>query len=78
MKRTNVVLDDHLLAEAQRLSGERTYSATLTRALEDYVRRAKAGRIFELQGSGAWQDDLPEMRGDAPVEPPSSAELRVE
>ena len=64
MKRTNLVIDESVLAEAQRLSGERTYSATVMRALEDYVRRAKAGRILALRGSGLWQGDLATMRED--------------
>lgn len=64
MKRTNLVLDEQLLEEAVRASGEKTYSAAVQRALEDYVRRAKAGRIFELRGSGLWQGNLSEMRSD--------------
>ncbi len=64
MKRTNLVLDESILAEAQRLSGERTYSGTVMRALEDFVRPAKARRILELRGSGTWEGDLREMRRD--------------
>ncbi len=64
MKRTNLVLDGELLEEATRLSGEKTYSAAVMRALEDFVRRAKARRILELRGSGAWEGDLSEMRGE--------------
>lgn len=64
MKRTNLVLDELVLSEAQRLSGERTYSGTVMRALEDFVRRAKARRILELRGSGVWEGDLDEMRRD--------------
>lgn len=64
MKRTNVVLNEQLLEEATRLSGERTYSRTIERALEDFVRRIKARRILELAGSGLWIGDLSEMRRD--------------
>jgi Arc/MetJ family transcription regulator len=64
MKRTNLVLDAELLEEALRLSGERTYSGAVQRALQDFVRRARAGRILELAGSGLWEGDLAEMRGD--------------
>jgi Arc/MetJ family transcription regulator len=67
MKRTNLVLDEHLLDEAVRLSGERTYSRTVERALEEMVRRAKARGILDLVGSGAWRGDLPAMRGDQPL-----------
>jgi Arc/MetJ family transcription regulator len=64
MKRTNLVLDEKLLEEATRLSGAKTWSAAVNRALEDFVRRAKARRILELRGSGAWQGDLDAMRRD--------------
>lgn len=64
MKRTNVVIREDLLEEATRLSGERTYSRTIERALEDFVRRIKARRILELAGSGLWEGDLAEMRRD--------------
>ena len=64
MKRTNLVLDEAVLAEALRLAGERTYSGTVMRALEDFVRRAKSRRILELRGSGAWEGDLEGMRRD--------------
>jgi len=64
MKRTNLVLNEELLAEAMRLSGERTYTAAVERALAEYVRRARASRIFELGGSGLWEGDLSEMRRD--------------
>ena len=66
MKRTNLVLDEHLLAEATRLSGAKTYSAAVGRALTDFVRRAKARRILDLEGSGLWEGDLSEMRRDLP------------
>jgi Arc/MetJ family transcription regulator len=64
MKRTNLVLDEGLLEEATRLSGEKTYSAAVMRALEDFVRRAKARRILDLRGSGLWEGDLGAMRRD--------------
>jgi Arc/MetJ family transcription regulator len=66
MKRTNLVLDEDLLKEAQRLSGERTFSRTVERALEDFVRRVRARRILELAGSGLWEGNLSEMRDDSP------------
>ena len=67
MKRTSLMLDTQILEEALRLGGERTYSATVNRALEDFVRRVKAGRILELRGSNLWQGDLGEMRRDSIV-----------
>jgi Arc/MetJ family transcription regulator len=68
MKRTNLVLNEQLLAEAQQLAGERTYSRTVERALEAFVRRAKARRILELAGSGAWTGNLAVVRDDRPTD----------
>jgi len=68
MKRTNVVLDEHLLAEAVRVTGEPTYARTIERALEEMVKRAKvAGAFQQLIGSGGWSGSLPEMRRDTVV-----------
>jgi Arc/MetJ family transcription regulator len=65
MKRTNLVLDEHVLAEATRLAGQKTYSATVNAALNDFVTRMRARQILSLRGSGIWQGNLAEMRGDA-------------
>ena len=67
MKRTNLVLDAALLEEATRLSGERTYSRTVERALQEFVRRAKARRILDLSGTGVWAGDLSVVREDRAV-----------
>lgn len=64
MKRTNLVLDEQLLEETLRISGERTYSAAVGLALREFVKRARAGRILELAHSGLWEGDLAEMRED--------------
>jgi Arc/MetJ family transcription regulator len=74
MKRTNLVLRDELLEEATRLAGEKTWSATVNRALEDFIRRAKARQLLSLRGSGLWDGSLSELRRDAPT--PASARRR--
>jgi hypothetical protein len=66
MRRTNLVLREDLLEEATRLSGEKTWSKTVDRALEEFVRRMKSRQILRLAGSGAWEGDLADMRRDAP------------
>ena len=66
MVRKNLVLDERLLEEAVRLSGERTYSGVVRRALDDYVRRIRAGRVLTLGGTGLWEGNLAEMRRDRP------------
>lgn len=71
MKRTNLVLDEEILEEATRLSGQKTYSGAVMQALEDFIRRAKARQILELRGSGLWEGKLGDMRGDKPGKKPS-------
>jgi Arc/MetJ family transcription regulator len=66
MKRTNVVLDEQLLEEAVKVSGEKTYARTIERALQEMVRIARIRDIEALAGSGAWHGDLSEMRRDNP------------
>jgi len=65
MKRTNLVLNENLLEEATRLSAQRTFSKTVDLALSEFVRRARAGKILELAGTGLWEGNLPVMRRDA-------------
>jgi len=48
---TNFAIDDRLLAEAQRIGGQRTKKATVTEALEEYIQRRKQAQILELFGT---------------------------
>ena len=64
MKRTNLVLDGRLLEEALKLSGERTYSRAVERALTEFVLKVRARRILDLAGSGLWEGNLREIRRD--------------
>ncbi len=67
MKRTNLVLDEQLLDAALRVSGERTYSRAVERALDEFVRRARARQILGLAGAGLWEGDLATVRSDRPA-----------
>jgi len=58
------MLDEHLLEEAVRMAGAKTYSKAVDMALRDFIRRAKARRILELAGTGLWDGDLAAMRKD--------------
>jgi Arc/MetJ family transcription regulator len=58
------MLDEHLLKEATRIADSSTISGTVNRALQDFVKRARARRILELAGTGAWDGSLAEMRRD--------------
>ena len=47
---TNLAIDDRLLEEAQKIGGHRTKKATVTEALEEYIRHRKQAKIVELFG----------------------------
>ena len=67
MKRASLVLDEKLLEEALRLSGERTYSRAVGRALTEFVLKVRSRRILELAGSDLWEGNLSEMRRDGAI-----------
>jgi Arc/MetJ family transcription regulator len=60
--RTNIEIDDELLAEAQRVAGTRTKRATVEYALRELVRRKDRRAVLKLRGSVAWEGDLGESR----------------
>ena len=64
MKRTNLVLDERLLAEATRVLSARTYSAAVNTALEEVIRLRKIQSLPRFFGSGIWEGSLSEMRED--------------
>jgi Arc/MetJ family transcription regulator len=64
MKRTNLVLDEHLLDEAVRVLGVRTYSAAVNESLAEAVRRRKVEGLSAYFGQQLWEGDLGEMRDD--------------
>ena len=51
MKRTNLVLDKDKLERAKAMSGSRTYSETVNRALEEYLRRHTFATIDQFAAS---------------------------
>jgi Arc/MetJ family transcription regulator len=55
--RTNVVLDDELVAEAFRLTGVRTKRELIQRALEELVRVHRKKNLAELAGRVRLRDD---------------------
>ena len=52
---TNLDIDARLLERALEVSGERTKTAAVTRALIEYVARHEQQRIVELFGSLEWE-----------------------
>ncbi len=51
---TNLDIDPKLLERALQVGGERTKTATVTRALEEYVARRGQTRVRELFGALEW------------------------
>lgn len=62
MHRTNVVLDEKLVAEAKRVSGLATTREVVDVALRTLVRARRAQRVRALKGSGAWRGNLDASR----------------
>ncbi|MBW3603631.1 MAG: type II toxin-antitoxin system VapB family antitoxin [Actinobacteria bacterium] len=60
--RTNIDIDEQLLADAQAIAGTATKKATVEHALRELVRRKDRQRIRELHGSVEWTGDLNESR----------------
>lgn len=60
--RTNIDIDDELLAEAQRVAGTRTKRATVEYALRELVRRKDRRAVLKLRGAVAWEGKLEESR----------------
>jgi Arc/MetJ family transcription regulator len=62
--RTNIDLDDELLAEAMAVSGLRTKKATVEEALRRLVRRHRQKAAIAAMAGAGWVGDLDEMRRD--------------
>ena len=60
--RTNIELDDALVEEAMRLTGERTKRAVVERGLAALVRLERLRRVRNGRGKLVWRGDLDRMR----------------
>ena len=66
--RTNIELDDEIVATAMRLYGTRTKKQTVDLALRRLVgSRLDTDEALSLEGSG-WEGDLDQTRDDAPAQ----------
>jgi Arc/MetJ family transcription regulator len=61
--RTNIEIDDHLMARAMELSGLRTKRAVVEAALRALVERRSRQLLRESFGKYPWEGDLDQMRG---------------
>jgi len=62
--RTNVVLDDELVAEAMRRTGLTTKRAVIEEALRTLVRLKAQESVRSLRGQLHWEGDLDAMRAE--------------
>jgi Arc/MetJ family transcription regulator len=62
MSRTNVVLDDKLVAKCQRATGIKTCRAVIHHALEELLRQDRQKKVLELKGAIRWEGDLAAWR----------------
>ncbi|REJ75118.1 MAG: type II toxin-antitoxin system VapB family antitoxin [Acidobacteria bacterium] len=54
---TNLAIDPELLEEAHRVGKRKTKKATVTEALEEYVRRRKQKHVLDLFGTIDYDED---------------------
>jgi len=62
--RTNIVIDDKLMADAIKLSQLKTKKAVVETGLRLLIQIKKQERIKSLRGKLNWDDDLEKMRLD--------------
>jgi Arc/MetJ family transcription regulator len=65
--RTNIVIDDALMAEVLRATGLKTKREAVEAGLRLLARRARQAAAADLFGQIEWQGDLEAERLDSPV-----------
>lgn len=60
--RTNIVLDDELVARAKELTGMATKRGVVEEALRTLIRLREQEQVRTLRGKLSWQGDLAESR----------------
>ena len=63
--RTNIVIDDELIAEALKASGLKTKRSAVEEGLRLLIRVNRQKRIRRLRGKLDWQGSLDDMRRDS-------------
>lgn len=61
--RTNIVIDDELMAKALKASGLKTKKEAVEQGLNLLIRLKSQQAIRGLRGKVKWESDLDEMRG---------------
>ncbi|NQZ56914.1 MAG: type II toxin-antitoxin system VapB family antitoxin [Lentisphaeraceae bacterium] len=62
MSRTNIVLNDQLVADCMNATGIKTKKSLIDFALNELLRKETQKSILQLQGQVSWDGDLAEMR----------------
>jgi Arc/MetJ family transcription regulator len=62
--RTNIVIDDDLMAEVLRLTGAKTKREAVELGLRTLLRLQKQSRLKKYRGKLSWEGDLEQMRKD--------------
>jgi Arc/MetJ family transcription regulator len=60
--RTNIVIDDQLMADALKATGLRTKKEAVEAGLKALIQMHKQSKIRELKGKLHWDGDLDDMR----------------
>lgn len=62
--RTNIVIDDSLMAKAINVSGYKTKKETVEEALKLLIKMKDQAKIRKYRGKLNWEGDLEKMRTD--------------
>lgn len=62
--RTNIEIDEDLIAEAMKVSGHKTKKATVEEGLKLIIQLNQQSKIKKLKGKLTWEGDLEKMRID--------------
>lgn len=60
--RTNIVIDEELMAQAQMLTGLSTKKAVVDEALRLLIQKYEQQTVRQLRGKLRWEGDLADMR----------------
>ncbi len=63
--RTNIVINDQLMADALKATGLNTKKEAVEEGLKLLIRRNKQQEIRKLRGKLKWEGNLEEMRGSS-------------
>ncbi len=62
--RTNIVIDDELMVQAQALTGLETKKAVVDEALRLLIQKYQQQSVRDLRGKLQWEGSLADMRED--------------